>query len=122
MIEFHCPLCDEPMEIRNEMAGRRVRCIACDELIDVPQRSRRRLRSADLSADDDGLSGTEWLLYTLALVFVPAVNIVASGVLYYVWRDSRPSASKQINWLGFGIFLVHVLVLVLIWALVSNLR
>lgn len=122
MIEFDCSHCGEPMEIRSDMAGRRVRCVACDEVSVVPSagRPQRRVRSAHLVADDEGLSGGEWASYSVLFAFIPAVNVVVSSVLYYVWRDSRPAASRQVNLLGFLMFAIHVLLGISLAVLLSQ--
>ena len=122
MIEFDCPECGEPLEIPDRMAGRRTRCLECDEVIDVPARGRRRQRSAYLVQDEDGLSANEWLAYSLMFAFIPAVNVIVSSVLYYAWRNSRPKASSQVNMLGFLIFAAHILLAIALGILIANSR
>jgi hypothetical protein len=119
MIKFACPECGEKMEIGERMAGREVRCVGCDEWIDVPQHGARRVRSADLVDENDGLSGTQYALFGLLFAMIPMVNVVVSSVLYYVWRSTRPRAANQINLLGFLIFGVHILLGILLAALLS---
>src|SRR5262249_41426088 len=41
-ITFCCFKCGEEMEISPKMAGKRVRCVECDALADVPQPGKRR--------------------------------------------------------------------------------
>lgn len=36
MIDFLCPECDEEMEVADRMAGKSVRCVACDAKVVVP--------------------------------------------------------------------------------------
>ncbi len=119
MIEFDCPRCGEPMEIRDRMAGEQVRCVGCREWIEVPRR--RRVRSAHLIQDDDGLSGGEWALFSVLFVLIPVVNVVVSSVMYYVWRSTQPRRATQINLLGFLVFGFHILVAVLIAVLRASL-
>jgi hypothetical protein len=112
MIVFRCPICDVLLEIKDHMAGKEVDCIECGETIEVPlctpQRYRGRL---------EGLSPTEWTLYTLLFVFVPCVNVILSSVLYYTWRNSQPRRATQINLLGFVVFGFHIFLRVFFWAL-----
>ena len=121
MINFQCPACGEKMEIGERMAGSEVRCVGCDEWVDVPVRA-RRVRSAHLVEDDDGLSGTNYALLGLAFFFIPIVNVIVSSVLYYAWRDTRPRAANQVNALGFLIFGAHVLLFIAFAVLIANLR
>jgi len=109
MIEFDCPECGEPLEISDRMAGKRVRCLGCAEDVEVPdysssRPSRRRPRKRDI-----GLSGQEFLLYTLLFLFVPVANVFVSSILYYVWRGDQPRRANQINLLGFAVFGFQVL-------------
>ena len=115
MIEFDCPSCGETMEVKNKMAGQKVRCVGCDRLVRVPENDedddlppRRSLKS------DDGLSSQEWLLYGLAFLFVPAVNVWVSSILYYVWKRDHPKRATQINMLGWVVLAIHVALLCLI--------
>jgi hypothetical protein len=119
MIEFDCPACGEPLEISDRMAGRRVRCLGCDESIEVPDESLDRVRSVR-SLRNQGLSGTEFFLFTLLFFFIPAANVWVSSILYYVWRRSRPRRANQINLLGFAVFGIHVLLVILLVVLASR--
>jgi hypothetical protein len=112
------------MEIGDRMAGREVRCVGCEHWVDVPERPRggRRIRSADLVDDDDGLSGAEWAIFAALFFIVPAVNVLVSSVLYYVWRSTQPRRANQINLLGFLVFGCHVLLAILIGVIASQLR
>jgi biopolymer transport protein ExbD len=46
-ISFHCPSCNATRSAHEVLAGRKVRCPSCDELVEVP---------ADVPVDDDGTS------------------------------------------------------------------
>jgi hypothetical protein len=117
MIEFDCPKCGEPMEVKNRMAGEKVRCVGCDRLVRVPddddddERPVRRSRSR---AQGDGLSTMEWIIYSIIFLLIPCANVLISSILYYVWRADRPTKASQINMLGFGIFGFHILLRILI--------
>jgi hypothetical protein len=117
MIEFDCPKCGEPMEIKNRMAGQKVRCVECDRLVRVPEEDDeddfppRRRRGI---AKRDSLSGQEFLLFGLLFLFVPVVNVWVSSILYYVWRSERPTRAHQVNMLGFAIFGLHILLVCLV--------
>jgi hypothetical protein len=119
MIAFDCPKCGEPMEVKNKMAGEKVRCVECDRLMRVPEEDdydedappRRRSKPKD-----DGLSPLEWALFTLLFLLIPCANVIVSSVLYYVWRADRPTRAFQINMLGFAIFGFHILIRVLLFA------
>jgi hypothetical protein len=121
MIEFDCPQCGEPMEVKNKMAGRKVRCVECDRLVRVPdddddydddddfdsRSSRGRQR-------DEGLSGLELLLYGALCLAVPGVNVLVTSMLYYLWQSSQPKRASQINTLGFVIFGIHAVIICVI--------
>jgi hypothetical protein len=64
----------------------------------------------------DFLAG-KWILAIYIGTFVPYVAlavVIASSVLYYAWRNKRPSTARAINrhaWTAFGLAMViHVLV------------
>jgi hypothetical protein len=116
MIVFRCPECREEMEIPVRMAGRFVSCVECGQRVRVPQEGGRRRPD-----DDEGLTGSERLGYTLLFLFVPCVNVIASSVLYYVWRPTRPRAAGQINLLGFLIFAFHVVAFITYAVVMNNL-
>jgi hypothetical protein len=120
MIDFDCPECGEPLEISDRMAKKRVRCPGCDEAVEVPEYSSARLRGRRSPATDSGLSGQEFLAFTLLFLLIPAANVWVSSILYYVWRGSQPRRAKQINLLGFAVFGFDVLVLILILLLANR--
>jgi hypothetical protein len=99
------------MEVKNRMAGRKVRCVECDRLVRVPdddyddELPRRR-------PIDEGLSTQELLMYGLICLFIPGVNVLVTSVLYYAWAGSQPKRASQINMLGFAIFGLHLLIFV----------
>jgi hypothetical protein len=99
IITFRCPKCGEAMEIGTRMRGRQVRCVECDRLVTVPEEGGK---------SDEGLSGQEWLLYGLLFLVIPAVNVLLSSILYYVWKGTQPRRANQINLLGFLIFGCHI--------------
>jgi hypothetical protein len=113
MIEFECRECDEPMEVRDRMAGRWVRCAGCGEEVRVPSRSYRR--------KDPGLSSQEFVLFGLLFLFVPFVNVWVSSILYYVWKNDRPRRASHINALGFAAFGIHVVIFIAIMVLIGAL-
>ncbi|MBI2807356.1 MAG: hypothetical protein HYX68_20430 [Planctomycetes bacterium] len=108
MIEFDCPKCGEPMEVKEHKAGERVRCVECDRLVRVPDRYNDRPIPRGRAPRDQGLTGNEWLLYGLLCLFVPGVNVIFTSVLYYTWQRDQPTRAGQINMLGFGVFGIHV--------------
>jgi hypothetical protein len=57
---------------------------------------------------EEGLSGMEYLLFSLLFLVLPAACVVVSSVLYYVWRKDQPRRANQINTLGFIIFGVQI--------------
>ena len=120
MIKFICPQCNEKMEIDDEMVGRKVPCIRCDELIGVPEPTREEPVAQRFKIQAKGLSTKEYLLYTLLFVFIPFANVIVSSVLYYVWRKDQPKRANQINTLGFIIFGCHVAIRFLIWVVLKR--
>jgi hypothetical protein len=116
MISFECPECGEEMDIGDKMEGKEVRCVGCKEWVDVPERSRKRRGGRRAAERDAGLSGQDLALFALAFVLFPGVNVIASSVLYYVWKSDKPKRASQINLLGFAIFGFHVVIWVL-WKL-----
>jgi hypothetical protein len=118
MIDLVCPKCGEEMEVSDRMRGRRVECVECGGPVRVPDRIRRRRRR---EADDTGMSSGEYLLYTCMFLIIPAVNVIVSSVLYYVWKRDHPRKANQINGLGFIIFGVHILIAILIAVLTNSL-
>src|SRR5262245_45021546 len=109
MIAFNCPACGERMEIGERMAGEQVQCVECNEWVDVPERRarRRRIEPGERGDGDEGLSGPEWALFTVAFLFVPLINVMVSSIMHYAWRDTQPRKATQINLLGFAIFVLH---------------
>jgi hypothetical protein len=116
MIKFSCPLCNEKMEIDDEMVGRKVPCIRCDELIEVPEPIREQPAAERFKTDKgNGLSSTEFLLFGLLFFFIPFANVIVSSVLYYIWRADQPRRANQINMLGFAVFFCNLAILFLTW-------
>ncbi len=68
---------------------------------------------------DVPLSRNEYILFTLAFLFVPFVNVIVSSVLYYTWRAKQPTRANQINRLGFIVLGVQVAMQVAIAVLVT---
>jgi hypothetical protein len=62
----------------------------------------------------EGLSGQAYWLFALLFLFLPAVCVILSSVLYYVWIKDQPKQAKQINRLGFIVFGIHLLLFCLI--------
>jgi hypothetical protein len=108
MIIFRCPACRQEMEIEDRMAGKSVACVRCGGPVTLPTAAERRVA-------EEGLSTREWVLYTVLFACIPLVNVIASSVLYYVWRAKRPRRASQINRLGFVIFGCHIALGVLIY-------
>lgn len=119
MIDFDCPACAEPMEISDRMAGKQVRCPYCAETVEVTELDRRKRRKRRKDPGP-GLSPSEWLVYTLIFMFVPAVNVLASSILYYVWRNDKPRKATQINLLGFLVFGFHVFIYIMYVILIAK--
>lgn len=67
-----------------------------------------RLKSRAAEAADPGLSAAAKVLYGLLFLLIPGANVILSSVLYYVWRSEKPRSARQINWMGFSIFGVHL--------------
>jgi hypothetical protein len=110
MIRFECPECDEKMEVNRRMAGRQVRCVGCQRMVEVPNDDDDKDRPISIKKKDVGLSGGEYALYTLLFLFIPCANVLVSSILYYVWRAKTPRRANQINMLGFMIFGLNILV------------
>ena len=53
---------------------------------------------------DVGLSGKEYLMFSLLFLVLPVICALVSGTLYYAWRKQSPKRADQINKLGFLIF------------------
>ena len=118
MIEFDCPSCGETMEVKNKMAGQKVRCVGCDRLVRVPEYDEDDDLSPRYSPkSDDGLSSQEWLLFGLPFLLVPGTNILVSTILYCVWRRDHPKRATQINMLGWAVLAIHVSLFCLIMIL-----
>ena len=111
MIEFDCPECGALNEVSDRKAGRRVRCVECDERIDVPGERRKKPKPIldGKPAEPDRLSQQEYLLYGLLFLLAPVISVVVSSVLYYVWKSSLPTKAYQINQLGWAVFGIHML-------------
>lgn len=52
----------------------------------------------------------------LLIIPIPAVNILVSSILYYVWRAETPTRARQINRIGFIVFGLQMLGLCLLFA------
>ncbi len=62
---------------------------------------------------NEGLSGKEYLLFSLLFLVLPAACVIVSSVLYYVLKKDQPRRANQINTLGFIIFGVQIALYVL---------
>lgn len=58
-----------------------------------------------------GLGPGEWIGYSLGFWLIPLANVVVSSILYYVWRSGRPRKARQINGLGWAVFLFQALLI-----------
>jgi hypothetical protein len=119
MIEFDCPKCGAAMEFGNAMAGRRIRCGKCDQVIGIPEEDTKRSGPSKTSAaqeapgettrlaDVDGLSDWEYVFYALVCLALPAVNVGLTSYLYFRWKDKFPKRASVINALGWFVFGIH---------------
>jgi uncharacterized paraquat-inducible protein A len=105
MIETKCGGCGGKLEFPEKLAGQSVECPRCGQQVKVRP-------SFWAPGRDGGLSRGEYLLFTLLFLSWPAVNVWVSSILYYVWRKSRPRRARQINTLGFLVFGVQVVAIV----------
>jgi hypothetical protein len=134
LIRLACPKCQHPIRVKPDLAGKQVRCpqplcrtlfrvpppvksvqatpraVPVIEIEDEPEEADRPRRRRFRRRSHDGLSSIEFLCFGAAFLVIPLVNVVASSILYYVWRGSRPRRATQINLLGFGVFAVHLLI------------
>lgn len=62
---------------------------------------------------EEGLTGTQYLLFTLLFLVIPFACVLVSSVLYYCWKEQNPRKANQINVLGFIIFGVNILMYIL---------
>jgi hypothetical protein len=110
MIETKCGGCGGKLEFPEKLAGQAVECPVCGRRVTVRPSFWARGR-------DGGLSTGEWLLFTLLLLPIPAINVLVSSVLYYAWKKERPRGARQINTLGFLVFGLHVVgfVVLAVW-------
>ncbi len=81
MIDFVCPECGEEMEIGDHMLGQEVRCVSCQEMVEVQTRPRKRKQSV-AKGEDTGLSSTEYLLFASLFLVIPCVNVIVSSALH----------------------------------------
>jgi len=72
-------------------------------------------------ANDPGLSYKWYAVFATAFFLIPAVNVLVSSVLYYVWKRNNPRAAKQINNLGFIVLGLQVLLYFLIATVLAGL-
>jgi len=63
---------------------------------------------------DTPLSKNEYLIYTIAFLFIPCVNVLVSSILYYIWRAKQPNRANQMNRLGFMVFGAQLLLGILL--------
>jgi hypothetical protein len=63
----------------------------------------------------DCLTRKQYVLYSLAFLFIPFVCVLVSSFLFYRWRHHKPNMARQINRLGFMFFGINCL----IWILMS---
>lgn len=85
---------------------------ADDGIAAAPRRERARGKLALAPRERPGPAGLNGgQLAGLGLLFaaIPAVNVIVSSVLYYLWRDVHPRQARQINLLGFAVFGLHLL-------------
>ena len=111
MIEFDCPKCGALNVVSDRKAGSRMRCSKCDERIRVPGEPPRQKVSdfGEPRRPRDRLSKEEYILYGVAFLVFPVVNVVISSILYYTWRETLPTKAFQINQLGWVIFGIQFL-------------
>ncbi len=96
MIDFLCPECDEEMEVSDRMAGKKVRCVACDAKIVVPdgpsrpegRPQRRRGRSRPPSLPTSELR--QVALYQKAILFCILAYILAIPTQFLLPPGLRP--------------------------------
>jgi predicted Zn finger-like uncharacterized protein len=89
-----CPNCDAKLRLRDELAGRTVKCSACGEPIDVPEDRQpaegargRPKRQASREPEKGGLGVVLWLLGGVALLL--AIGIVFGVVRVYKWANAE---------------------------------
>ena len=76
----------------------------------IPKKKKKKRKGGG----DDGLSGLEWTLYSILFLFSGCLCVIVSSVLYYVWRDRRPTRAGQINKLGFIICGINIVLGILV--------
>jgi hypothetical protein len=93
-----------------------VKCKHCGEMLTAEGAA----AAAAKAAGPDELSTTEWVVFSLAFLFIPCVNVLISSALYYAWRGSRPNRANQINRLGFAVFFLQIVLNVGLGALTAR--
>jgi hypothetical protein len=93
-----CPKCDAKLRLREESAGRQVKCAACGKLIDVPADPRpaessgagdrkRPIRQAPLEQEQGNFGWLLWLLGGAAVLL--AIGIAIGAVLLHKWVNAE---------------------------------
>ncbi|PJB36906.1 MAG: hypothetical protein CO108_22270 [Deltaproteobacteria bacterium CG_4_9_14_3_um_filter_63_12] len=101
---MYCQACGTPNDDNN------FKCIQCGGV----------LPRAELAGPQPGqtvdtpLSKNEYLIYTIAFLFIPCVNVLVSSILYYIWRAKQPNRANQMNRLGFMVFGAQLLLGILL--------
>lgn len=67
------------------------------------------------SVTDNGLSGRAYLGFAAAFLFLPGACVLLSSFLYRSWRARYPVSATQLNRLGFVIFSVQFLIVLVLW-------
>src|ERR1019366_1432058 len=98
MIDFECPECGAVMEVSDQKAGARVRCIGCGDKIKVPK-LRRQQAAAPMFAFDK-LTAPEYLLYGSVMLCVPCLGLIGVAVAQAFWQEEQPTKAYQLTLLG----------------------
>jgi hypothetical protein len=120
MIQFDCPKCGEAMEVKDRMAGQKVRCVECDRLVRVPE---EEVDEPKPNKWNRGLTRNEWITYgVICAISPPLINAIVTWILYNLWEHRYPTRAKQINMLGFATFGIQTVIVITIVVLVASLR